>query len=227
MELIFKIILYVDIVLALISLFFAIVLLARNRDSITLNFGMMVLSVFFWIVSILLLFFILVPQISSVFLLNLSFFFGALIAHFFYIFTLKFPFSKNENIKIILFYILTVAVSISIFLPGLYGRKTSLDFPFLHIDINPVGLTIFTSYFLLVGIFAFKNLLVKFFSADGIHKIQLKKIIIGTFITFIVNAVISISIYFFIDVDLTPIGILFTFSILMYIYSIIFQKKLK
>jgi len=225
MELIFKIILYVDVVLALASLFFAIVLLSRSRDSITFNFGMMVLSVFFWIVSILLLFFPLIPQASSTLFLNLSFLFGALVAHFFYIFTVKFPFTKNKNTKILLLNFFTLILSVSIFWPGLYGREVILDFPFLHVDINPLGLGIFTTYFVLVGVFAFKNLLVKFFSTDGIHKIQLKKIIAGTFITFIVNAVVSIFIYFFIDIDLTPIGILFTFSILMYIYSIIFQKK--
>lgn len=225
MELIFEIILYIDIAIALVSLFFAIVLLFRSHDSITFNFGMTILSLFFWVVSILLLFFRITPQVPPVLFLNFSFIFGAFIAHFFYIFTLKFPFTKNESKrKITLIYIFTIVISVLIFLPDLFSRDAVLDFPFLYVDMNPIGLVIFTTYFGIVGFFAFKNLIVKYFFTDGIHKIQLQRIIIGTFITFIVNIIFSMSIYFFIDVDLTPIGILFTFSIFMYIYSIIFNK---
>lgn len=226
MELLFTTILYINVVMMVISFIFAYILLRRAKgDKIYFNFGMSTLFLGLWILSIVLLFFEVI-KLDGVFFTNLSFLFGIWILHYFLIFTMKYPVpGSNDRLKINLLYLLTILLSVSIFLPGVYAVESTLDFPFLHVEINPVGLSIFSLYFFILSLLSFINLFKKYFQSDGIFRVHLRKIIIGTLIAVFVNFIFGITIYFFVNFDTTPIGILFVFGVLMYIYSILFSKK--
>lgn len=225
MESLFTIILFLNIPIALASFVFAYIILRRGRNPIYFNFGMAVLFLALWIVSILLLFFRILP-LPITFFLNLSFLFGIWILHYFLIFTIKFPVASPGNrFKINLLYLFTFLVSVTCFIPNLYAIEGRLEFPFLYISIGPMGLSIYTIYFVILVSLAFKNLIRKYLQSDGIFKTQLKKIILGTATAIFFNLLFSITIYFFITFNTTPIGVLFIFTVLLYIYSILFSKN--
>ena len=228
LKIIFTIILILDIPLAIASFVFAYILLFRRdwRNPIYFNFGMATLSLGLWI-FVTILTYIQNLFLSTYFLETLSFIFGLWILHYFAIFTYKYPYSlkKDSNI-IILLYAVTSLFTLSFLIPDLYIFKSELRFPFLYNELNLIGFTLFIIYFSVLSILSFKNLIYKYLNSGGIHKIQLKKIIVGTVVGVIANLIFSLSIYYFAPYDFTIIGILFASGVLMYIYSIMFSKKI-
>lgn len=210
----------------MISFIFAYILLRRAKgNAIYFNFGMSTLFLGLWILSIVLLFFEII-KLGGIFFANISFLFGIWILHYFLVFTMKYPVpGGDDRLKINLLYLLTILVSVTIFLPGFYTTESILNFPFLYVEINSAGLSIFSIYFFLLALLSFKNLLSSYKRSDGIFKKHLKKIIIGTIVAVFANFILGITIYFFINFDTTPIGILFVFGVLTYIYLILFSKK--
>ncbi|MBN1779035.1 MAG: hypothetical protein JW816_02345 [Candidatus Buchananbacteria bacterium] len=165
--------------------------------------------------------------LPRIFIVDLTFLFGIWILHYFYIFTYYFPFQRVEirwQEKFI--YFLTILISVSIFIPSLYARSADLDFPFLFVNINKIGLSIFVAYFVLLIVLSLKNLLSKYFISDGIHKINLKKVIVGTTLALIVNLFFSMSIYFFTEFDTNVVGAFFTLGVIIYIYLILFPRDI-
>lgn len=223
MRLLFTAILYLNILVSLISFIFACILLKRSKgNAIYFNFGMAVLFLGTWAAEIFLLFFK-----GGILLANLSYLFGIWILHYFLLFTYLYPVASPKlRYKFIIFYFFTLLVSTSIFIPKLYTTKAVVDFPYLYFSANPVGVTIFSVYFAFLSVLAFKNLITKYLQSDGIFKKYLFKIILGTGIAIFFNFIFSINIYYFTEFDTTPIGMLFTFSALAYIYSILFSKKI-
>jgi len=179
----------------------------------------------FWLTGIVVNSFGLLPGFSS-FIENLTFALGVGILHYFLIFTLSFPLPvSNRLLKIRILYFFTALIILSCFVPGLYAVSSASVPPFMYANINPFGLTLFNIYLALLFILSFINLIFSCKNSDGIFRLQLKKIILGTIIAFIVNIFFSSLILFWARFDTSPIGALFTFTVLIYIYSILFSKK--
>ncbi len=228
LRILFTIILFLNIPMAVASFIFAYILLRRAKgNAIYFNFGMAVLFLALWVANILLLFWSpLVINILSLFLTNLSFAFGILILHYFLIFTFHFPVSTlKARSKEIILYLLTLIILISIFLPGLYTKSVIFDFPFYYVFFNPLGLVVYTAYFFVLSLLAFVNLYKKYLRFDGVIRVNLKKILVSTFLAILFNFFLSLMVYFFISFNTTPFGALFTSLVLFYIYSILFSKK--
>lgn len=226
MELIFTIIIYLNIPMAIAAFVFAAILLSRSRGNpVYFNFGMSVLSLALWILVTFFSFFFIGPITLTFWLLS-SYFFGLWIIYFFLMFTYKYPFSQDvKKLTIYILYTLSALVVLTIFVPNLYIFEDKLDFPFIYEKTNPIGLTIFSTYFIIFATLSFINLFKSYWRSDGIHKVQLKKIIIGTLVAVLANLIFSLFIYYFSTFESTPVGILFTFGVLIYIYSILFSKK--
>jgi len=225
MKTIFLTILLVNIPIVLASFFFAVVLLRRGKNPIYFNFGMAVLSLALWSVAEELLFF---NPFSYFFVVldQLTFLFGIWIVHYFLIFTMNFPIPTSKKLRQqVLLYIVTSIISFSFFLPGWYTQNVYANFPFVYIYDNPLGLTIYAFYFFVLGLLSFKNLIFRYIQSDGILRIQLKRIIIGTALVLLINFFSSITIYYFSAFSTAPIGVFFTSMTLIYIYSILFTKK--
>lgn len=225
MTILFYAILILDIPLALVSFGFAALLLSRKRNPVNFNFGMAVLFLAFWLTNIVINSFGLLPKFSSL-IENLSFALGIGILHYFLIFTLSFPLpASNRSLKIRILYLFTALMMLICFIPGLYVVSSASVPPFMYANVNPFGLTLFSLYFVLLSILSFTNLVYNYKNSDGIFRLQLKKIIMGTIIAIIVNLFFSNLILFWANFDTSPIGALFTFTVLIYIYSILFSKK--
>ena len=227
LKVLFTIILYLNVLIAIASFIFAFILLRRTKgNAIYFNFGMATLFLGLWITSIPLIFLKFTEPVN-IFLTNTTFLFGIWILQYFLIFTIYFPTPhlKRKNIWVPLLYLLTLLISFSIFIPNLYTVRAVSDFPYLYVKFNAAGLTIYTLYFIALAAASFKNLIYKYRQSDGIFKIQLKKIILGTGIAVAANLALSITIYYFTEFDFSPIGALFTFAVLAYIYSILFGKR--
>ncbi|OGY45805.1 MAG: hypothetical protein A2744_01580 [Candidatus Buchananbacteria bacterium RIFCSPHIGHO2_01_FULL_44_11] len=226
LRVLFTAVLYLNIPMAITSFVFAFILLRRAKgNGIYFNFGMATLFLALWQVALPLLF-IDFSLPFNIFLVNVTWLFGIWIMHYFLIFTYNFPISTLYSHKQLGFlYLLTLFVSFTFFIPDLYTKGAYPNFPFLKLVVNPIGLTIYTVFFVSLAFFSFKNLIVNFLKSDGIFRIQLKKIIIGTGVAVIANLFLSITIYYFIDFDTAPLGTVFVFAVLLYIYSILFSKK--
>ena len=226
LKIIFTTILILDIPLAVASFVFAYILLFRRdwRNPIYFNFGMSTLFLGLWILITILTYFQ-IPFLSTYFLTAMSFIFGIWILHYFTIFTYKYPYQlkKDRNI-IILLYILTSLFTLSFLIPNFYIIESALIFPLIYAKLNLFGLIIFIAYFLVLSILSFKNLIYKYINSGGVHKIQLRKIVIGTVIGVVANIIVIFGIYYLTPYDFTIIGVLFTTGVLMYIYSILFSK---
>src|SRR3990167_831519 len=97
LRIIFTVILYLNIPIAIASFIFAYILLRRAKgNAIYFNFGMAVLFLALWISSII-TYYIPALQDIAVLLGNISFIFGIWILHYFLIFTYKFPFSFRDD----------------------------------------------------------------------------------------------------------------------------------
>ena len=225
MELLFTIIIFLNIPMAIASFIFAFILLGRSKsNAIYFNFGMATLFLALWISETFFAFFPIFPFTTKIWILT-SFSCGLGIMHFFLMFTYNYPFSKAvSRYKIIILYIASILVASSPFVPKLYIQEISLDFPFIYERDNFIGLTIFSTYFVLLAALSFINLIKSYRESDGIFRINLKKIIVGTGIAVIANLIFSIFLYYFSTFEATPIGVLFTFGVILYIYSILFSK---
>jgi len=225
MTIIFYAILILEIPLAIISFVFASLILSRRKNPIYFNFGMAVLFLAFWLTGIVVNSFGLLPWFSAL-IENLTFALGAGILHYFLIFTLSFPLpSPNRSLKIGILYFFTALIVLSCFIPGLYVVSSVSVPPFVYFDANPLGLTLFSIYFVLLSVLSFTNLIYSYKNSDGIFRSQLKKIILGTIVAIIVNLFFSIMVFFWSRFETSPIGAFFTFTVLIYIYSILFSKK--
>jgi len=133
-----------------------------------------------------------------------------------------FPYSnERKDSKIALwFLILSIFIGASLFIPGAYVESVVPAFPFLKVLLNPLGLTVYSIYFIALAVGSFRNLITKYNKSDGIHKTLIRKVMNGTLIAVVANLFFSILIYFFTDFDTNPIGAPFTFFVLSYIYSI-------
>ena len=102
LKLFFTGVLYINAVMACVSLVFAVVLLGRSKGNpIYFNFGMSTLFLGLWMVATLLDFFRLTPFSSDVHA-RLGFLLGIWILHYFLLFSIFFPFrliSDNRRIK--------------------------------------------------------------------------------------------------------------------------------
>ncbi|OGY43701.1 MAG: hypothetical protein A2731_03730 [Candidatus Buchananbacteria bacterium RIFCSPHIGHO2_01_FULL_39_8] len=226
LKIVFSILLYLNVPMAIASFIFAFILLRRAKGNpIYFNFGMAVLFMALWMLVTLLDFFRF-TLFTSTFHALLSFAVSIWVLHFFLLFTYNFPAPKLINeFKILFFYLATFVISLSAFLPGLYVTSGSVEFPFRYREINPLGLSIFTIYFTILAIIAFFNLFQSYERSDGLHKTQLKKIMAGTAIAIVANLIVSLINYYYTSFDLTSVGIFSTFTVLVYIYSILFSKK--
>lgn len=226
LDYLFRAILVIDVFLAIASFAFAYILLFRRdrKNPIYFNFGMAVLSLALWLSSILLLFVDTLP-ISGVTLENLTYLFGIGILHYFLIFSLTFPTpARKRFLKVFILYIFTALVSTSFFIPGLYALTVVRKVPFLYAEINPIGVSIFSIYFAILSILSFINLVSNFKKSDGIFRLHLKRIIIGTLIAIIVNSIFSVLNAYVSSFDLSSVGAISIFVVLFYIYSILFSK---
>ncbi|MDD2807597.1 MAG: hypothetical protein PHW95_03705 [Patescibacteria group bacterium] len=224
MKLLFTLSIYLDGLMALISLLYSIILLSKSKGKpIYFNFGMAQLALTFWLAD-LFLSFLNFRFITLLVIENFSFLFGLLIVHFFYIFTLTYPFEVNRRkVKALIAYFVTMVLSFSFFVPGLYSLSAVSVFPYFYTSINPIGLFIFILAFLIYSIAALVNLLKVYYTIDGIYKLKIKKIVLGTLVTIIFNVLFSMSIYFFTTFDTSVIGAMSVFTILMYVNQIIFK----
>ncbi|MDX9913988.1 MAG: hypothetical protein RBS77_05415 [Candidatus Moranbacteria bacterium] len=222
METIFVIAVLLNIPIALAAFISSFILLRRAKNNqIYFNFGLANLFLALWATDIILLFSF--PKFGMIFG-NLSWFLGIWILHYFLIFTYYFPTPLKTKIyfdKTVL-YFLTLLLSFSIFIPGFYTLDVHSVFPYIYFQVNTVGMLIFSGYFVLLAILAFKNLFFQYRRSDGIFKIQLKKIMSAVALAVLFNLIFSVNFYYFTKFDLTPIGILFTSGILFYIYLILF-----
>ncbi len=223
--LIFVAVLYVNIIMMIISFVFAYILLRRQKGNpIYFNFGMSDLFLGLWMLVTLADFFRLTP-LSTNFHARLGFIMGVWILHYFLIFTFYFPFKRAINKFVIpLLYIGTVVISIITLLPS-FIASASVDFPFRYREVNPVSLSIYIFYFFVLALFSLVNLFRSFESGDGIHKVNAKKVLAGTSIAIGANLILSLINFYYTSFDLTSLGMLFTFTVLIYIYSILFSKK--
>jgi hypothetical protein len=225
-----------DVVAAIGSLWLAILLFKYTREAkksnnifgarIYFNFGMALLMVGLWISSILLCFFI-PAVVESPTLLNFSFFFGFWIANYFVTFSLVFPAPGHKNTKslIILYRILTVFLSVSVFVPGIYVRKGTLSSPFVFLDISPVGSSLFLSFFLASFIIFLVAIGKSYFSAGHAYRPLIKRIIFSVSLLALVNILFTTLTSFFVSFDTTPIAILPVFLLVVYVYLILFSKN--
>ncbi|HLC69647.1 MAG TPA: hypothetical protein VJH75_01220 [Patescibacteria group bacterium] len=225
LRVLFTVVLYLNILLAVASFFFAFILLRRSKgDAIYFNFGMAVLMLGVWMFVTLSDYFGLTPFSSSLHA-RLGFLLGLWALHYFLIFTYYFPLQKMVTKSVTpFFYIGTIAISVLALWPGLI-TSASVDFPFRYREINPLGLTIYTVYFSFLAIIAFTNLFKRYEASDGIHRRQLKKIIAGTAVAVVANLFFSLINFYYVSFDLTHLGMFFAFTILIYIYLILFSKK--
>jgi len=227
MVILFYAILILDIPIAIASFVFAYILLRRAKNNhIYFNFGMAVLFLALWLAGIVVNSFGFLPGFST-FIENLSFALGIGILHYFLIFTLSFPLpSPRRSLKVGILYFFTSLIALSCFIPGLYVISSVSTHPFIYADVNPFGLALYSIYFTLLSVLSFVNLIYKYKNNDGIFRLQLKKIILGTIIAIVVNLFFRITVLFLGHHDTSPIGAFFTFTVLIYIYSILFSKKL-
>lgn len=223
----FTIILYLNIPIVLAMFFFAYVLLCRSRgNAIYFNFGLCILFLGWWSLITFLTFFenTVIPTVTFALL---SYVAGLWVMHYFLFFTYRFPVQLRVNrLRDSLLYIFSLVLTLSFFIPKMYVLEARVDFPFLLEKSNYIGLSIFTAYLTFLAFLAFKNLIQRYFKSDGIHKIYLKKITIGTLTAVVITMFFSLVVLYFGDFDFTYIGVLSTFTVLVYIYSILFSKKM-
>ena len=220
------IIIYLNIPMALAMFFFAYVLLSRSKgNAIYFNFGMCILFLALWIMDSFLIFAKAIPIPALVFVL-LSFITGLWVMHYFLLFTYKFPLELRPNkVRDSLLYFFSSLLTLSFLIPDLYVIEVSVDSPFLWENINYLGHTIFTIYLFILAILAFKNLIQRYLTSGGIHKVYLKKIIIGTLTAVVIVFAVGLVALYFVEFDFSYIAVLSTFTVLAYIYSILFSKK--
>ncbi len=225
LEIIFTTILYVNVLMMFVSFFFVGVLLKRAKGNpIYFNFGMSDLFLGLWMLVTLLDYFRLTP-FASLFHARLGFLAGIWILHYFFIFTFYFPFPKKLNKYFIpLLYSITIIVSIVTMMPFSI-ISASVDFPFRTRVVDSVYLTLYIIYFGLLMSMSLHNLFKSFELSDGIAKIQTRKVLIGTSLALLANLIFSLINFYYTSFDLTPIGMFFTFGVLIYIYSILFSKS--
>ncbi|HLC69648.1 MAG TPA: hypothetical protein VJH75_01225 [Patescibacteria group bacterium] len=227
LKFIFTLILFLNIPLALASFFFAYILLRRAKgDAIYFNFGMAVLFLGLWIAGTSLTFIPFIP-LSTVDFEIISLIFSLWVVHYFLLFTYRFPFQLKINKgRDTIFYFCSSLLTLSLFIPNLYVIAAEIDFPFLREKVNYFGFTVFILYVFFLILFSFRNLIKKYKISDGVHRIYLKKIIIGTFFSIIISIFFGFMVPYFANLDFSYIGTLSTFAVLAYIYSILFSKKI-
>ncbi len=226
LESLFTIILFLNILMAIASFIFAYILLRRAKgNAIYFNFGMSALFLALWITVTFLAYFP-IGVFTITFWILLSYFFGLGIMHFFLMFTYKYPVSKDiSRANIFIIYTASILVALTLLVPDLYVLENKLDFPFMYEEDNPIGLTIFSIYFVILEAMSFVNLGKYYIKCFVIFKKNLKKIIIGTGVAVVANLIFSLFIYYFSNFQSTSIGVLFTFGVLLYIYSILFSRR--
>ncbi|MBP7927689.1 hypothetical protein KAZ57_00905 [Patescibacteria group bacterium] len=214
--------LIIDLFICAYAFYLSFLLLRRPYHPSSFNFGMALFSMACWVLNILIIFSPGIPV--GLFLENLAYFFGLWIVHYFYIFSLEFPWpSLHKKWKIIIAYVVSSALSIAFFIPGFYTLGIVKDFPLLYTKINPLGNVIFLLYFSMLILLALKNLFFNYSRSGGFVRGQLRVIIVGTFLTFAFNIFFSVGIFFITDFNTTPIGALFVVGTLFYIYLLIFR----
>ncbi len=215
---------FINPIIIIFSFAFAFIILRRGRDPIYFNFGMATLFLALWLTASEIMYLI-IPDALRIIVINLTFAFGILIMHYFTIFTFYFPSLssvRNRPVTAIL-YLLSFLVALSTIVPGMYVQRAVLDYPFLYVSFNNVNLTIFTLYFIVLTAISFNNLFKKYINSVGIHKIQLKKVIIGASVVIFINLFLSILLYFVTDFDTNIIGAFFAFAVIVLIFSMLFS----
>lgn len=220
----FLLAIFLDAILAVLSFYFSFVLLRKKNDRIAFNFGMATLCLGFWLITLVFLFLGVLPLYSTL-LVNLTFIFGIGILHYFYIFTLYFPAIQIENYKRIKYVIsfATLLLIFSIMVPGLYCTSIVHDRPLVYVSNNPVGLSIYTFYFVLLSILIAVNLRRSFLKSDGHYRVIVKKIGVSSIIAIVVNLILSIIVFYIWEFDTSIIGALTTSTVIYYIYSILYN----
>lgn len=224
-ESIFTIILYLDTLMMLVSLFFSFILLSRAKGNLVyFNFGLSILFLGVWMFVTLVDFFGLTP-FSSVLHAKLGFLVGIWILHYFLLFTFYFPFPRRfSKLSIYFLYLVTLAMSIVTMMTASIS-SASVAFPFRIRVINVYYLTIYIIYFGFLMSWSLFNLLKSFGDGEGVSKIKTKKILVGTSLAMAANLVFSLINFYYSDFDLTSVGMFFSFAVLIYIYVILFFKE--
>lgn len=216
----------VNIPIAAATLFFALFLLRRWRDPIIFNFGMSALMLAIWIANVTILFLdVALVETYRLALVKSRFIFGMLVMHFFLIFTYKYPYPLIKDRTIVVgLYIFNGAYTVFIAAMSWFPLDAYYEAPFHYIVHSDLSRSIFIIHFTALSLWAFSNLIYKLALSEGIFRRRLRKIIVGTGIAVAGNIILSIGSFFVTDLDLNPFGILFTVTVLAYIYSIVRLK---
>jgi hypothetical protein len=221
---IFAAVVLLNIPLAIFSFYFSFILIHRRNDRVAFNFGMAVLFLGLWLVTLLALFLRFLP-ISSDLLVNLTYVFGVAILNYFFLFTLCFPILRNKNYTFIrnLVSLLSLGIGLSALVPGLYSKVIKIDGPLIYLETNPLGLSIYSLYFVALTLLIINNLWKSYVRSDGHYRVVIKRISISSSIAIIVNFFVSILVFFVWTFDTAPLGALTTSVAIYYIYLILYR----
>lgn len=175
------------IVVSLISTGLSLSIIRGTNNNQNKIFSLFILSVGLWSFGIF--YFISALSLSRALIYaNTNYIIAAMIPLFFLHFSLLFPSEQKINkLSIISYYLPSIILVIGLIiephliLKDVYFSENSL----VLAHVNPLGYWIYTLYFIVYVVLAYKNLFISFFSSkDNIAKVQLKLIFIGTIIPY-------------------------------------------
>lgn len=148
---------------------------------------------------------------------------------FFYIFTYYFPYktytiSKSLVLLLLAFTIISLTIVI---IPGAMIPLTLTKLETLRFYYNRIGYAIYSLYFILFTVLAFKNLLIKYKTSDGIWRKRIKQVLIGTSVAFIGGGLFNLILPMICDSYVLGgyLAPFFTFFTAVYIWYHIFWKS--
>lgn len=131
-------------------------------------------------------------NILNTYILRSTVFFSILVPLFYFLFSINYPFRfKNQN-NLLFVYLVPFILSIITLLGFFNVEEIYFENEKLIEKTNLNNFFIFAIYFFVYILIAFSLLLRKYFNLMGIHKIQIRYILISTFITFFIVILFSI-----------------------------------
>jgi len=209
-----------------LNLFFAAFIYFKNRKSqINIYFSLVIISVALWVFTNAAC--LKVNTIEKAILWSqISYISAILIATTFLYFSLAFPAILSKSEKFVprkyhkIYILLSVPlISIIILIPG-FTIKNVILHPW-QIITGP-GLYIFALYFLSTMGWAFQNLLRKYFVSQGIERMQMQYLFIGSILSALFGSICNLILPLFGDYRFVWLGPIFTFIMIgSIVYAII------